>query len=105
MAIENEKEAAEKPTDLFQRRLATAVRAGWCTVLIWFCVMTFSWLIWLVFLHVQPEWVRFMWGGHLEWPAMQEMVLWFFATFKMMLFAFLAVVLFLTLWLRGLKQA
>ena len=105
MARKKATKAAEK-TDQFQHRLAAAVRAGWCTVLIWFCVMTFSWVIWTVFLHVKPVWVRSMWGGgDLEWSSMQTMVLWFFGVFKMMLFAFVAVVLFLTLWLRGLKQA
>ncbi len=94
-----------EPTDLFQRRLATAVRAGWCTVLIWFCLLMVSWLIWLVFMHVQPEWVHFLWGGKLEWSTMQEMTLWFYGVFKMMLWAFVMVVLFLTLWLRGLKRA
>lgn len=106
MARKKAKKAASEPTDPFQQRLATAVWAGWCTVLIWFLIMTLSWLIWLVFLHVQPEWVRYMWGGgELEWEWMQKMVLWFFGAFKMLLFGFLMVVMFLSFWLRRLKQA
>lgn len=106
MARKKAKKAAGDPTDPFERRLATAVWAGWCTVLIWACLLTVSWLIWLVFLHVQPEWVRCMWGGgELEWTAMQTLVLWFFAVFKMVLLVFVMVVIFLALWLRGLKQA
>ena len=105
MARMKAKKAESKPTSPFQRRLETAVWAGWCTVLIWFCVMTVSWLIWLVFLHARPGWVRYMWGGgSLRWAAMQTMVLWFFGVFKMMMWAFLMVVVFLALWLRRLKQ-
>jgi len=106
MARMKAKKAESKPTGPFQRRLETAVWAGWCTVLIWFCVMTFSWVIWLVFLPVQPEWALRLWGGGaLEWSTMQTMVLLFFGVFKMMLLAFLMVVVFLSLWLRRLKQA
>ncbi len=106
MAKEKAEKAASESTDPFQRRLATAVWAGWCTVLIWFAVMTFSWVIWLVFLHIKPDCVRFMWGGgDLKWATMQRMVLWFFGVFKMLLFAFLVVVMFLSFWLRRLKQA
>ncbi|MBL7134631.1 MAG: hypothetical protein ISS78_11080 [Phycisphaerae bacterium] len=105
MARKKAKKAARKPIEPFQRRLETAVWAGWCTVLIWFCVMTFSWVIWQVFLHVHPEWVRCLWGGGaLRWAAMQKLVLLFFGMFKMMLWVFLMVVVFLALWLRRLKQ-
>ena len=92
--------------DAFEKRLCTAVPAAWWTVVIWMVWMTAAWLIWLVFLNVRPDWLLTLWGGgKLTWDTVQNLCLWFFAVIKMILFAFLMVTIFLTLWAGRLKKA
>lgn len=90
----------------FTKRLRAAVVAGWWTVAICWIFLTISWLIYMCIMHVQPEWLRTLWGGGpLTWDGIQTICLWFFGIFKLVLWAMLMIVLFLTLWLRQLKRA
>ena len=90
----------------FEKRLRTAVRAGWCTIIVGVMMMTVSWLGYLCLMHARPDWIRTMWGGEsLTWDQMQTTVLWFFSIFKLILWTAMLGALFLTLWARNLKKA
>lgn len=92
--------------DAFEKRVRAAVPAAWWTVVIWVVWMTAAWLIWLVFLNVRPDWLLALWGGgKLTWETVQTICLWFFGIMKMIMFAFVMVTIFLTLWARRLKKA
>ena len=97
--------AAAGTENTFERRLQAAVRAGWCTIAIWAILLTVSWLVWLIFMHTQPRWLIWLWGGQLTWPKVQEVCIWFYGAFKIVLFSFLMIVVFATLWLRRLRCA
>ncbi|MCD4699429.1 MAG: hypothetical protein K8R91_02515 [Phycisphaerae bacterium] len=91
--------------DLLAKRVRSAAVAGWWTVLIAAVWMTAGWFAFLAFLHYQPEWLLKLWGGgDLDWTDVQGIVLWFFAVFKLMLFAVVMVVIWLTLWSKRLKR-
>jgi hypothetical protein len=90
----------------FEKRLRTAVRAAWCTIIGGVVMMTATWLGSLWIMHAQPDWIRTMWGGQsLTWDQMQTTILWFFSIFKLILWTAMLGALFLTLWARNLKKA
>ena len=92
-------------TDPLERRLAAAVGAAWRTLIIAAVWMTVAWLLWLLILRWRPDWLTALWGGgDLDWPAVQTMVLWFFAAFKLLLFAAVMVTIWLALWARRLRR-
>ena len=93
-------------SDTFERRLGAAVGAGWCALIIAVVSMMASWLAFVGLMHWRPAWVLELWGGAgLTWPEMRTMALWFFGAFKIVLWSFAIVMVFLTLWRRGLRQA
>ena len=91
--------------ETLQKRVRSAAVAGWWTILIAAVWMTVGWVGFLVILNTEPGWLLKLWGGgDLDWAGVQRIVLLFFSIFKLMLFAFIIVVLWLTLWSRRLKR-
>ncbi len=83
-----------------------AAVAGWWTVLIAAVFMTVQWFMFLAIMRSRPAWLLKLWGGgELDWPTVHKIVLQFFAVFKLMLFAAVVVVVWLTLWSSQLKGA
>ena len=91
--------------ETLQKRVRSAAVAGWWTILIAAAWMTLAWLAFLVILNTEPGWLLKLWGGgDLDWPDVQMIVLYFFSVFKLMLFAVVIVVIWLTLWSRRLRR-
>ena len=92
--------------DSFVQRVRAAAAAAWWTLLIGGLWLTVGWLIWLPMVHARPGWVLTLWGGgELDWPLVHRVILWFFGAFKAILFVWLLLTVWLTLWARRLKQA
>jgi len=93
-------------SDAFEQRLAAAVGAGWRTILIAVLWMVVAWLGFLGLMHWRPAWLLTLWGGAgLTWPEVRNVVTWFFGAFKIVLWCFAIVMIFLTLWRRALRRA
>ncbi len=93
-------------SDLFVERVRCASRSAWWTVLIGAIWLTASWLIWLVILAAEPQWLLMLWGGHdLNWNQIHWIWLIFIAVAKLMLFACVLAAIYLTLWARRLERA
>lgn len=86
-------------------RVRSAAIAGWWTILIVAVWMTVGWFAVLAMLHCQPAWLLVLWGGGLDWTDVREIMFGFFVVVKLMMFAVLTVVIWLTLWSRQLKRA
>lgn len=87
------------------KRVRAAAVAGWWTVLIAAVWMTVSWFAFLAILHTEPKWLLKLWGGgDLDWENIRLIVWQFFAYFKLMLFAVVIVVIWLSFWSRRLKR-
>ena len=92
--------------DSLSQRVRAAAVAAWWTILIGALWMTGAWLAYLAILSARPGWVLTLWGGgELTWPKVQTLMLWFFATFKLILFVAVLLAIWLTLWARALKRS
>jgi hypothetical protein len=94
--------------ETLQKRVRSAAVAGWWTILIAAVWMTVSWCALLAILNTEPGWLLRLWGyrdtAGLHWQQVHEIVMYFFSAFKLMLFAFVIVTIWLTLWSRRLKR-
>ena len=92
--------------EILAKRVRSAAVAGWWTILIVAVLMTVQWFVVLAILHYQPRCLLALWGGgDLDWPDVHQILLQFFAYFKLMMLAVVVVVIWLSLWSRGLKRA
>jgi len=92
--------------DAFTMKLRAAVIAGWWTLLIWWGVLAVAWLVWLCFLRARPDWMlAACGGGDLTWTALQRMVLRAIGFYKMVMYVFLMVLVWMSLWVRRLRKA
>ena len=91
--------------DTLAKRVKAAAVAGWITVLLFAAFLTVAWLMVMLWLQVKPQWVlKLCGGGEFNWDKLQMMYLWGFAIMKMLLWAMLAVVVWLSLWSWKLKR-
>jgi len=91
--------------DSFDKRLGAAIRAAWCTVVIWAVFLMASWGVYMLAIHTRPSWLLVLWGGYqLNWSTVQLVFLYFIAAAKLLLFAFVLVTICLTLWRRQLRR-
>ena len=90
--------------DPFEHRLRLAVRAGWLTFLIALAIFLIQWIMYLVFLPVQPDWLLRMWGPGASWPEVRTVWFWFMAFFKLLLILAAFVLIWLGLWARFLRK-
>ena len=92
-------------SDTFTMRLRAAVIAGWWTALIWWLLLLVVWVVWLALLNARPAWMlRFCGGGDLTWAHLQYIVLWAIGVFKLVMWVFVMVLIWLSLWVRRLKK-
>jgi len=89
----------------FTRRVQAAAAAGWWAILILALWMIVAWILVVVLLSKEPQWVLKLLGGQMTWPTLRTVYVWGFAAMKLMLWAFLTVVIWLTLWGRRLRKA
>jgi len=88
------------------KRLGAAVRAAWCTIIIWAIWLTIAWFVWLGMMHAQPGWILALWGGgDLTWADVQRVTIWFFGAFKALMLVAVMASIWLTLYARRLKRA
>lgn len=86
-------------------RVRSAAVAGWWTILIIGIFMMVQWFFVLAILSIRPAWLLSLWGGgDLDWPEVHTIIIYFFGAFKLILFTFVIVVIWLTLWSRRLKR-
>lgn len=78
--------------------ICSAAVAGWWTILIGAIFMIFAWLIWRMILKAKPTWLQRLWGVDMDWKEIQSLVFTFLAAFKLILFVFVLISLWLTLW-------
>ena len=88
----------------FVKRVRTAAIAGWWTLLIAAIFLTIQWPIYLWTMHAKPACMLSYWGAGATWPMIQTVWLWSIAIFKLSVWIMAAVVVWLTLWARGLKR-
>ena len=91
----------------FAQRVRSAAVTGWWTILINMIWMTAAWLLWiLLILPCKPSWVIDLWGGSefLDWQKIYDVFFTFMAVWKLILFVFLMVTIWLSLWARKLKK-
>ena len=88
----------------FETRLRCAVVAGWWTALIAWVWFTAAWFGWLLIKAASPGFIEWAWGG-VGLAEMQDVVFAFFGVMKMGLFAWVIIVIFLTIWSRKLRKA
>ena len=92
--------------DSLAQRVRAAAVAGWWTILIAVIWLTAAWLAFLAILAARPDWLLVLWGGgKLTWPTVQNITLWFFGAFKLVIFAGVLLTIWLTLWSGRLKRA
>jgi hypothetical protein len=92
--------------DQFVQRVRSAAAAGWWTVLIGVIWLTVAWFAYLAVMTRRPEWVLDLWGGQdMTWVTIRNISLWAFAVFKLVLYIFVLLTIWLTLWGRMLRQA
>jgi len=88
------------------KRLQSATRAAWWTVLIGAAWMLIAWGVWMVILQSRPDWLLTLWGGGiLDWKRVHLLMLLFMGVFKIILFLGVMAAIWLTLWTRQLKRA
>jgi hypothetical protein len=85
-------------------RLQCAVRAGWWTLLTALGVFLLQWVMYLVVVSAQPRWVLTFWGPGSDWQEVRTLWFWFLAGYKVGLAVVAFVLLWLTLYLRRLRQ-
>ena len=78
--------------------ISSAAVAGWWTILIGAIFMTLAWQIWRKILKAKPTWLQWLWGVDMDWKEIQSLVFTFIAAFKLILFVFVLISLWLTLW-------
>ena len=90
--------------DAFGKRVRSAAVAGWWTVLIGAIWMTAGWFWMRWLLQAKPGWVLTVWGNIITWEDAQDFTVWFFMTFKIILFVMVLSTIWLTIWAKKLKK-
>ncbi len=87
----------------FEDRLHACVVSGWWTVLIFMVLITLQWLMSLIILRTQPEFMV-MWLGGMDWVEIRSLIMHSIATAKIVMLGFLFAVIWMTLWDRRLSR-
>lgn len=89
----------------FDARLRSAAVAGWWAWLIAAGVLLLQWILYLVIVPAQPDWVLALWGPGSTWQEVRSV--WFIGIvgFKALLGIVAFVLVWLTLWSRRLRIA
>jgi len=90
--------------DTQDKELRAFVAAGWRAAVIGAIVFMAVWGLFVLMMHIQPDWVLDLWGGTITWETAQTVSIWFFAALKFLWFIFLFFVLLAALYRRQLKR-
>jgi hypothetical protein len=90
--------------DPFTKKVQTAAIAGWWTLLIAFCLLMVQWLMYLLIVPRQPEWLMCLWGEGETWSSIRTIWFWGMAVLKLGLLLMTFIVIWLTIWARKLGQ-
>jgi hypothetical protein len=90
--------------DLFERRVRTAAVAAWWTLLFAAIFLTVVWFVFLGMMSNPPDWMERMWGG-MSPGQIFYVALWLVGIWKLFLWTWAMVALWLTLWARQLRKS
>ncbi|HEY4308707.1 MAG TPA: hypothetical protein VGN12_04560 [Pirellulales bacterium] len=90
--------------DPFERRVQAAAVAGWWVLLAATGLLTFSWLAYLSAMASHPEWLIRLWGPDVTWDYVENVWFWAMVAYKLILWFFVLLVLWLTLWARQMRN-
>ncbi|HVU86453.1 MAG TPA: hypothetical protein VHD36_03985 [Pirellulales bacterium] len=90
--------------DQFEGRVRAAAIAGWWVLLAAVGLLTASWLAYLAAMASHPEWLKDIWGPDVTWDYVENVWFWAMAAYKLILWFFVLLVLWLTLWARQLRK-
>jgi len=90
--------------DTLAQRVRSAAIAGWWTLLIGAIWLTVGWAAILILLGAEPAWLLRLWGGHTNWQQVNDLILWMYAAFKLILFVAVLVTIWLSFWARRLRR-
>jgi hypothetical protein len=89
----------------FHLRVRSAAVAGWWALLIAIGWSILAALAWRGLVQARPDWLLTLWNvPDLTWPEAQRITFWFFATFKLLLWLWALVMVWLSLWARRLGR-
>ena len=89
---------------IFHKKFRSAAVAGWWTLLVAMLLGICSWTAYLVFWRFRPEWMTPLWGGA-SWEDVQNVTLWMFAAYKLIIWTIFLAVVWLSIWACKLKHA
>jgi len=84
--------------DLFIRKVRTAARAGWWTLLIAAGFLLLLWVVYLAVISMQPAWMLCFWGEGITWEDIQSIWIWAVGAFKVCVWLLALGVVWLTIW-------
>jgi hypothetical protein len=90
--------------DVFERRVRAAAVASWWTLLIAVVFLTIVWFVLLGLMSNPPGWVQSVWG-EISRDQIFLISLWLVGVFKLFLWAWAMVAIWLTLWARQLRKS
>jgi hypothetical protein len=90
--------------DTFERRVQAAAVAGWWVLLAATGLLSFSWFVYLWAMAAHPEWLIRLWGADVTWEYVENVWFWGMVAYKLILWFFILLVLWLTLWARQLRK-
>ena len=90
--------------EIFTRRVRSAAKAGWWTLLIAFCILVLSWLLYLPIMAMKPAGMLSSMGEGVTWMEIRSIWLWALVIYKLGMGMMLFVVVWLTLWARQLAK-
>lgn len=91
--------------DLDSKRVRAAAGAAWWTLLIAILFGVFITVMFMAFLHHKPVWVIRMWGPDMTWAIAQVYALAAITAYRVFVWIWLIVTIWLTIWARKLRKA
>jgi hypothetical protein len=89
--------------DLFERRVRAAAVAGWWTLLAAAVFLAMVWFVFLGLMSGPPERIESLWGG-MSRDQIFTIAVWLVGIWKLFLWSWAMVALWLTLWARQLRK-
>lgn len=89
---------------LFTKKVRAAVKAGWWTLLIAWCLLLIQWIVYLWVMSKQPAAMVCLWGGGVTWQEIRMIWLFGMAAYKICLAMMFFGVIWLTLWSKQLEK-
>lgn len=90
--------------DSFVTKVRTAMMAGWWTILIAAVFLTMQWVVYLLVISTEPEWMLYFWGPGITWDDIQSIWLWAMVAAKIGLWFLILFTTWVTIWLRLLVK-